>query len=74
VITSIDVTDPVFATSCPRCFPGDHLAVTPITVDRDPDAPGSLKAHYRHGVCGAEFDCWFDAEAAGWPLRREEAA
>jgi hypothetical protein len=49
----------------PSCHPGDHPAVPPTVVVDD---GGSLRASYRHEVCGAEWDCWWDAAAAAWPM------
>ena len=60
---------PRLADACPSCPPGEFPAVLPSAVI--PEANGSLRAVYDHGPCGARWKCWFDPEAAGWPLRRE---
>jgi len=59
------------ADACPSCPPGDHPAVLPSAVTTE---GGSLRASYAHAPCGTRWDCWWDREAAGWPLRREAAA
>jgi hypothetical protein len=55
-----------YADACPRCFPGDAPAAlpagTPVTVG------GSLRASYECPACGHRWVCWWDPEAAGWPL------
>lgn len=65
------ITRSPLADCCPDCFPGDHAAVLPFLVIR---IGASLRAFYRHEVCGREWPCWWDAEAAGWPVSRTEAA
>jgi len=51
--------------------PGDLPAVLP---HRPPvDENGSLRAEYRC-PCGRSWTCWWDAEAAEWPIERVEAA
>jgi hypothetical protein len=57
------------ADACPFCHPGDHPAVLPFLVIF---AGTSLRALYRHQVCGTIWPCSWDADATGWP--RAEAA
>jgi hypothetical protein len=65
-----DYASQILADACPVCPPGDYPAVLPSRVE---DTGGSLRAEYRHEVCGADWDCWWDAGASGWPLHREPA-
>ena len=53
-------------------FPGDLPAVLPheVTVAGD----GGLNASYRCPVCGRVWVTGWDAEAAGWPGERRQAA
>jgi hypothetical protein len=60
---------PLLADACPFCHPGDHPAVLPFLVIY---AGTSLRALYRHQVCGTIWPCSWDADATGWP--RAEAA
>ena len=61
-----------FADCCPKCDPFDFTALLPLTVTGEPDQPESLCAFYR---ChrGHEWQCWWDACSAGWPLERRAA-
>jgi hypothetical protein len=55
------------ADACPQCPPGDLPATLPASVTPDGE---SIRARYRDDL-GHEWDCWWDPEATGWPLRRE---
>jgi len=58
-------------TACEAHFPGDYPAVLPHGVQ--PTGTGSLVASYRC-PCGREWTCNWDAQSAGWPASRSEAA
>ena len=64
-------TPSTLADACEAHFPGDYPAVLPYFVDDT--NPGSLVAFYRCS-CGREWTCGWDAESAGWPVSRTEAA
>lgn len=60
------MTRSLLADACPSCHPGDFPAVLPHCVT--PVGNGSVRAGYRHDACGTSWLCWWDAEAAQWPL------
>lgn len=66
------MTPSPLADACPDCFPGDAPAALPVNVAAD--GTGSLRASYECTACGQRWACWWDAESAGWPVSRSEAA
>jgi len=59
------------ADACEAHFPGDYPATLPYDVQ--PDGDGGLVAFYKCW-CDREWTCGWDAESAGWPVTRREAA
>jgi hypothetical protein len=59
------------ADACPECPPGDHPASLPLSVA--PDSGDSLKATYQCTE-GHRWDCWWDRNAAEWPVIGRAAA
>ena len=57
--------------ACPRCDPGDAPAALPLSFKAYDH--GELTTH-RCTACGHAWTCWWDSEAAGWPVTRREAA
>lgn len=51
--------------ACQAHDPGDYPAVYPHRVCAD---RGSVRAEYSCW-CGERWSCWWDARAAGWPVR-----
>ena len=60
-----------YADCCPECFPGDQPPSLPLSVQ--PDSGNSLKASYQCTE-GHEWVCWWDREAADWPVIERSAA
>jgi hypothetical protein len=69
----VSCTPRELADACPSCPPGDHPPEDPQSVAEDGK---SIRATYRHKVCGTEWDCWWNQESVdgGWPLHREHPA
>lgn len=59
------------ADACEAHYPGDYPATLPYFVDDT--KPPSLVAYYLCW-CGRAWRCWWDAESAGWPTLRTDAA